>query len=176
VLELGPLEGGHSFMFERLGAREVIAIEANPRAYLKCLIIKELLDLRRVRFLCGDFLEYLRADGTDFDLVFASGVLYHMRNLARTSATNPIGKKTRVNRNFAACQVRGPTRTNCKDDALFPRPPSLDLVAGTVTIGMQADEARGWCEPGAARRGVRELRASAYRGWLVPTRLTAQAE
>ena len=35
--------------------------------------------------------------------------------------------------------VRGPTRTNCKDDALFPRPPSLDLVAGTVTIGMQAD-------------------------------------
>jgi hypothetical protein len=46
----------------------------------------------------------LRADGTDFDLVFASGVLYHMRNPARTSATNPIGKKTRVNRNFAACQ------------------------------------------------------------------------
>jgi Protein of unknown function (DUF1698) len=86
VLELGPLEGGHSFMFERLGAREVIAIEANTRAYLKCLIIKELLDLRRVRFLCGDFLEYLRTDGTDFDLVFASGVLYHMRNPAELIA------------------------------------------------------------------------------------------
>src|SRR5271157_4392407 len=57
--------------------------------------------------------------------------------------------------------VRCVTRTNRKDDALFPRPPSLDLAAGTVTIGMQADEARGWCEPGPSRRGVRELRASA---------------
>lgn len=86
VLELGPLEGGHSFMLERLGAREVIAIEANTRAYLKCLIIKELLDLRRVRFLCGDFREYLRTDGTDFDVVFACGVLYHMRNPAELIA------------------------------------------------------------------------------------------
>ncbi len=81
VLELGPLEGGHSYMFERL-AREIIAVEANTRAYLKCLITKELLNLCRVRFLCGDFLEYLRVDGTDFDLVFASGVLYHMQNPA----------------------------------------------------------------------------------------------
>ncbi len=35
------------------------------------------------------------------------------------------------------------SRTNRKDDALFPRPSSLDLAAGTVTIGMQADEAYG---------------------------------
>jgi len=60
--------------------------------------------------------------------------------------------------------VRGPARTNCIDDALFPRPPSLDLAAGTVTIGMQADEVRGWCEPGASRRGVQELGATAHRG------------
>ena len=48
--------------------------------------------------------------------------------------------------------ARYPTKTNCKDDALFPRPSCLDLVAGTVTIGMQADEVRGWCEPGAFLR------------------------
>jgi hypothetical protein len=80
VLELGPLEGGHSCMLERMGAAEVVAIEANTRAYLKCLIVKEVLGLKRVRFLCGDFVEHLRADAATFDACLASGVLYHMRN------------------------------------------------------------------------------------------------
>ncbi|MCF7983304.1 MAG: class I SAM-dependent methyltransferase [Thiohalocapsa sp.] len=80
VLELGPLEGGHSSMLERAGASEVIAVEANSRAFLKCLIIKELLRLQRVNFLYGDFVEYLRLPPSRFDLVVACGVLYHMRN------------------------------------------------------------------------------------------------
>lgn len=82
VLELGPLEGGHSYMLERAGAAEVIAIEANSRAFLKCLVVKELLGLSRARFLCGDFVEYLRGAPRRFDLIVASGVLYHMRNPA----------------------------------------------------------------------------------------------
>jgi hypothetical protein len=86
ALELGPLEGGHSYMLERAGAAEVIAIEANSRAFLKCLIVKELLGLARVRFLCGDFVEYLRAAPRRFDLIVASGVLYHMRNPAELIA------------------------------------------------------------------------------------------
>jgi hypothetical protein len=51
VLELGPLEAGHTYMLERLGAASILAIEANTRAFLKCLIVKELFDLRRARFL-----------------------------------------------------------------------------------------------------------------------------
>jgi hypothetical protein len=78
ILELGPLEGGHSYMMDRLGAKEVIAVEANTRAYLKCLISKELLGMPSVRFLCGDFMEYLRDGGQQFDVCVASGVLYHM--------------------------------------------------------------------------------------------------
>ena len=40
VLELGPLEGGHSFMLQEYGkAASITAIEANTRAYLKCLIV-----------------------------------------------------------------------------------------------------------------------------------------
>src|SRR5690349_6333313 len=50
ALELGPLEGGHSYMLERQGATSVLAIEANVRAYLKCLITKELLGLKKVTF------------------------------------------------------------------------------------------------------------------------------
>jgi Protein of unknown function (DUF1698) len=78
VLELGSLEGGHSYILEQLGAERVVAIEANRRTYLKCLVVKEIFGLRRVEFLCGDFVEYLRHSNATFDLCVASGVLYHM--------------------------------------------------------------------------------------------------
>jgi hypothetical protein len=83
VLELGPLEGGHSYLLDRAGA-SVVAVEAQTRAYLKCLIAKELLGMPRVQFLLGDFMEYLRASDSEFDICFASGVLYHMRNPVET--------------------------------------------------------------------------------------------
>ncbi len=86
VLELGPLEAGHTYMLERLGAASIVSIEANTRAYLKCLIVKELLQLKRAQFLCGDFVKYLRANQTKFDICLANGVLYHMRNPAELIA------------------------------------------------------------------------------------------
>src|SRR5687767_8820563 len=55
VLELGPLEGGHSYMMQQAGASKVIAVEANNRAFLKCLIVKQILNLTNVQFLFGDF-------------------------------------------------------------------------------------------------------------------------
>ncbi len=86
ILELGPLEAGHTYMLERGGAAEVVAVEANTRAFLKCLIVKELFGLSRSRFLCGDFVEYLRSEGSSFDVCVASGVLYHMREPAELIA------------------------------------------------------------------------------------------
>jgi uncharacterized protein DUF1698 len=80
VLELGPLEGGHTYMLEKAGARTVVAIEASTRAFLKCLIVKEILGLERSRFVLGDFEEYLRDPPERFEAVIASGVLYHVRN------------------------------------------------------------------------------------------------
>jgi hypothetical protein len=80
VLELGPLEGGHTFTLHSLGADTITAIEGNSRAYLKCLVVKELFSLRSVNFLYGDFCKYLETSKTDFDLIFASGVLYHMND------------------------------------------------------------------------------------------------
>jgi hypothetical protein len=82
VLELGPLEGGHSYLLEKLGAREVVAIEGNTRAFLKCLIVKELFGLTKTRFLCGDIIDSLRRPEPPFDVCIASGVLYHMQNPA----------------------------------------------------------------------------------------------
>ncbi len=81
ILELGPLEGAHSYMLERAGAGSIIAVEANTHAYLRCLVVKELLGMQRVKFLCGDCVEYLKSpDCPQFDIGLASGVLYHMVN------------------------------------------------------------------------------------------------
>lgn len=77
VIELGPLEGGHTFMLERAGAASVVSVESNGRAYLKCLVVKELLGLR-AQFLLGDAVSYLRASEETFDLCVANGILYHM--------------------------------------------------------------------------------------------------
>lgn len=84
VVELGPLEGGHTYLLDRMGAAEVVAIEANNRAFLKCLISKELLGIPSARFQCGDALRYLESEvargAPKFDLCLASGVLYHFLN------------------------------------------------------------------------------------------------
>lgn len=82
VIELGPLEAGHTYMLESMGAESVLAIEGNRRAYLKCLIVKEVLNLKCSRFLLGDFVSFLRENNTSFDVCLASGVLYHMHRPA----------------------------------------------------------------------------------------------
>ena len=64
-------------MMEHYGAN-VIAIEANRRAFLKCLIVKNALHMQS-QFLYGDFRRYLESAQTgSFDFVAAVGVLYHM--------------------------------------------------------------------------------------------------
>jgi hypothetical protein len=75
VLELGPLEAGHTWMLEQRGAR-VTAVEANHSAFLRCLTVKNLLGMSS-EFVLGDFARALPAGGP-WDLVVASGVLYHM--------------------------------------------------------------------------------------------------
>jgi hypothetical protein len=80
ILELGPLEGGHSYMMSKMGAEHVTAVEGNSRLYLKCLIAKELYNLERCTFLLGDFVQYMQRSEQKFDFCLASGVLYHMAN------------------------------------------------------------------------------------------------
>lgn len=80
ILELGPLEAGHTYLMDRAGAADILAIEGNTRAFLKCLVVKELVGIPSSRFVCGDFVEYLRGTPERVDLVVASGVLYHMMN------------------------------------------------------------------------------------------------
>jgi hypothetical protein len=78
VLELGPLEASHTYMLLQRGAKSVLAIEANKRAFMKCLIVKEILALRDASFMLGDFVKFLDADSRSWPFIMACGVLYHM--------------------------------------------------------------------------------------------------
>lgn len=78
VVELGPLEGSHTYQLLQAGAASVLALESNGKSFLKCLVTKEVLQLDRARYLCADFMEWLTVHPERFDLCLASGVLYHM--------------------------------------------------------------------------------------------------
>lgn len=80
VLELGPMEGAHTYQLSKLGAESVLAIEANSVAYLRCLVMKEILQPANCRFLLGDCVSFLQDTDQRFDLIFCSGILYHMEN------------------------------------------------------------------------------------------------
>lgn len=78
VLELGPLEAGHTYGLAKFGASEIVAVEANGRAYLKCLVAKELLGIEHARFLLGDAVAYLRESDRMFDVGVACAFLNHL--------------------------------------------------------------------------------------------------
>lgn len=80
VLELGPLEGAHTAMLHDAGARRILSVEGNSRAFLRCLAVKELLGLERAHVVCGEFLKHLRLQSDEYDLCLAFGVLYHQRD------------------------------------------------------------------------------------------------
>lgn len=80
VLELGSLEGYHSFMLQSLGAREVVAVEGRKENFLKCLVVKNAFGLDRCRFLYADVLEALEAMQGPFDLCLCLGILYHLED------------------------------------------------------------------------------------------------
>ena len=80
VLELGPLEGVHTYLLHCHQPSVIHAIEANKLSFMRCLVVRQLLALDRAQFLLGDFLKWLAEPPMRYDLIVASGVLYHMRD------------------------------------------------------------------------------------------------
>ncbi len=78
VLELGPLEGAHTYMLHQHGPAIIHAIEANKLSFMRCLIVRQLLALDRAQFMLGDFQKWLERNAERYDLIVGSGVLYHM--------------------------------------------------------------------------------------------------
>ncbi|WP_214473502.1 hypothetical protein [Mesorhizobium sp. dw_380] len=77
AVELGPLEGGHSYSLIRAGVGSLLAIEGNSFCYLKTLITKEVLDLKNLHVEYGEVEKWLDKSDERFELIVASGILYH---------------------------------------------------------------------------------------------------
>jgi hypothetical protein len=67
-------------MLSRENPRFLYTIESRRDHYLKSLCVKEMYGMQNVEMLYGDFRKYLRESETRFDLIVASGVLYHMED------------------------------------------------------------------------------------------------
>ncbi len=79
VLELGSLEGGHSFSLARNSSVErVVAIEARDKNIEKATFVKNLLNDKKVEFINADLEKTDLAKCGEFDAVFCSGLLYHL--------------------------------------------------------------------------------------------------
>jgi SAM-dependent methyltransferase len=116
ILELGPFEGYDSRLFEELGAESILAVEGNNINFLKCLVLKHALSLE-ARFVYGGFLKYLQSSEERFDIVWASGVLYHSEDPLELLAQ--IGSRT--NRIFLW--------THYYDDSILETPDRKRFIA-----------------------------------------------
>lgn len=77
VLELGPFEGYQTYLLQKFHSKEIISVEANSFNFLKCLCVKEIYNLN-VRYNLGDALSFMKNCKQYFDIVWSSGILYHM--------------------------------------------------------------------------------------------------
>ena len=80
VLEVGPLEAMHTFMLNARKPARIDAVEANRLSFMRCLITAQILGIDRARFWLGDISKWLQDHEDRYDLIMASGVLYHMMN------------------------------------------------------------------------------------------------
>lgn len=92
VAELGPFEGGHTYMLAQADAKRIVGIEGNTLNLLKTLVVKDIFKLDKLELLCGELEKWLASKPEKFDLLVASGVLYHfndplmaLRNMALMS-------------------------------------------------------------------------------------------
>jgi hypothetical protein len=88
ILEIGPFEGYHSVVLEKMGVRENIAIESRADNLSKCQRVKEKYHLNHTQFLQYDLEclykgEEIPSFSGPFDLVFCLGVLYHLPDPGR---------------------------------------------------------------------------------------------
>lgn len=79
VIELGSLEGGHSFaLAQSPKVKRVLAIEGRAANIAKAKLVQEVLEDEKVEFLEADLEKLDFGQFGKFDAVFCSGLLYHL--------------------------------------------------------------------------------------------------
>jgi SAM-dependent methyltransferase len=82
LVDLGCLEGGFTLAFAQHGAPHALGIEARELSVRRCELARDLLGLDNAEFACSDVNDEL-ARRDPFDVVFASGILYHVADPAQ---------------------------------------------------------------------------------------------
>ena len=77
ILELGSLEGAHTFMLAEQATR-VVAIEAREANIRRAELVRRLLGVRNAEFVPGNLETMELGPLGQFDAVFCSGLLYHL--------------------------------------------------------------------------------------------------
>ena len=79
ILELGALEGGHTFILaKRPGIKRILALEGRETNLRKARFLQELLRVKNAEFVKTNLEEGDLAALGKFDAVFCSGLLYHL--------------------------------------------------------------------------------------------------
>jgi SAM-dependent methyltransferase len=79
ILELGSLEGAHSFILaEHPGVERVLAVEGRAMNLRKARFVQDLLRIRNVKFVEANLERADLAAFGKFDAVFCCGLLYHL--------------------------------------------------------------------------------------------------
>lgn len=86
LVDLGCLEGGFTLAFAALGAERAVGIEARDVSVRRCELARDLLGLANAEFVLGDIKDEL-ASREPFDVVFATGILYHVSDPADVLAS-----------------------------------------------------------------------------------------
>jgi SAM-dependent methyltransferase len=87
VLELGSLEGGHSFGLAKYSdIDQILAIEGRAMNVERARFVGKLLEIEKVRFVEANLEDIDLADYGKFDAIFCSGLLYHLPEPWRLTA------------------------------------------------------------------------------------------
>ena len=79
ILELGALEGAHSFiMAQHPGVKRVVALEGREANLRKARFVQQLLHVRNVEFAQANLEHTEFMEFGEFDAVFCCGLLYHL--------------------------------------------------------------------------------------------------
>ena len=78
VIEFGPLEGGNTIILEKLGAKEIAAIEGHTENYIRCCVIKNLFRLNRSTFHFDNVMNVKIEKYGKHDIAFVAGLFYHL--------------------------------------------------------------------------------------------------
>lgn len=79
ILELGSLEGGHSFPLARLaGVKKVVAIEGRKANLKRAQFIQQVFQNQKIKFIQANLEKFSLTDLGRFDAAFCVGLLYHL--------------------------------------------------------------------------------------------------